>query len=541
MSRTVRIGTLLALVFVLAMSALIGCGTQQAAAPKPEEKKPTVLRMNNEEEPTTLDPALITSGTEIRIAKQTWTGLLDQDPDGKLIPKLAEKWDISADGKTYTFTLRKGVKFQNGREVTADDFVWSMTRALDPKMRSSTALLYLGDIVGAQAFNEGKAQTVTGLVAKDKSTLQITIDAAKAYFLAKLTYPTAYPIAKEEVAKGANWTEGHKAGTGPFILDKWTHKDKVMMSAWADYYEGKAKVNQLQWSIIGDQNTALLMYKNGELDIVEVPPLQYDSIKKDATLGKEERERARASVTYLALNQGAYAPFKDKRVRQAFAMAMDKKGLAQVVYQNTVDVAGGFLPPGIPGYDKTFTGLAFDPAKAKQLLAEAGFKDPAKMPKLVITYNSRSPNYDRMAQYYQAQWKQNLGVPVEIQGKEGGAYTSDVFAGNVVHVFIGSWGADYIDAQNFLSGLFASTSSRAKRVGYLSKPFDNATLTADVEKDQAKRTELYKQGDKILVADDAAVVPIYYPKYMWLQKPYVKGYERDSMEVIQLTRVTVEK
>lgn len=504
-------------------------------------KKPVVLRLNAVSEPVSLDPATTTAGTEIRIINQAYNGLLTQDQTGKLLPVLADSWKVSDDGKTYTFTLKKGVKFQNGREVTADDFVWSITRALAKDTKSSTAMLYLGDIVGAKDLNDGKTDKLAGLSAKDKYTLEFKIDAPKSYFPAKLTYPTAYVLAKEEVQKGANWVEGNKAGAGPYILEKWTHKDKVVMKAWDGFYAGKAKIPEIDWLMVTDENTALLMYKNGELDVVDVPALEYKKIKADATLSKELVEQGQSYVSYLALNQGAYAPFKNVKVRQAFAMAVDKAALVKVLYDDTKKVAQSFVPPGIPGFDPSFKGLPFDPAKAKQLLADAGYKDPSKMPKLVITYNTRSATAPKEAQFYQAQWQQNLGVPIDLLGKEGGAYTNDVFAGNVIHVFIGGWGADYLDPQNFLSGLFASTSTRSKRVGYSSKAFDDVALKADVEKDQAKRLTMYQQADKILVDDDAAVVPIYYNQWMYLVKPYVKGYQRSAIEVMPLNNATIDK
>ena len=542
MKRYLRI-ICLVLALLMCGAVLAGCGGQQAptpATPQPEKpKEPSVLRLNATAQPNYLDPAQANWAVEIRILRQVFVGLVGYNESKELVMKIAEKVDISPDGKTYTFTLRPGVKFHNGREVTAEDFVYSLTRALKPETKSAVAMLYLNDIVGAKDVADGNTDVLAGVKAVDKYTLAIEIDEVKPYFLAKLTYPTAYVVAREEVERlGESWVEGHLAGAGPFTLDNWAHNEKITLKAFPDYFEGTPTLDVIEWLMITDENTALLMYKNNELDVTEVPALQYEQIKNDPQLGKEMRQQPRASIEYFTMNRLAFEPFEDVRVRQALAMAIDRVAHLNVIYRNTRTLASSFTPPGVPGYDPNAYVHPFDPEKAKQLLAEAGYPDPSKFPKLTISYRTQ-PNQGPQAEFFQGQLQQNLGIPVELEGLEGTTYTQQRNAG-AFQAFFGGWGCDYLDPQNVLSLLFSTKSRYSQRWGSSNPEFDAYADAADLELDVDKRIELYKQADKVLI-NSAIMVPMTYPDHIWLQKPYVKGYERDASDVIPLFKARIEK
>ncbi|MGC4042706.1 MAG: peptide ABC transporter substrate-binding protein [Armatimonas sp.] len=536
---------LLAALSLSLMPLLAGCpgsGGGSAGGGGGAGKVSGVLRYPLTANPTTLDPALVQDGPTIDMLQNMYEGLVGWNEKSEVVPLIAEKMpEISADGKTYTFKIRDGVKFHNGRAVTADDVVYSITRSLNKNINSPVALNYLNDIEGAEAFAKGQATEVKGLKAPDPKTVVITLVAPRAYFLGKLTYPTAYVIAKEEVDKGDKSPTGGNTlnektaiGTGPFKLSEYVPRSKAVLVANDAYWQGKPKLTKIERPVILDTKTARNLYDAGQLDYVNEEKSNYEADSQNPALKDEIKLWDRAATFYLGINQTNYAPFKNKKVRQAFAHAIDKDAIVKNVLLGVNQKAEGVLPKGIPGFDPNLKGLNYDPAKAKALLAEAGFPDGKGLPPLTLSFREQVSDLRKTAEVVKEQLAQ-IGVNVNLQEMEWAAYLK-MNNDNKHDFFHMRWSADYIDAQNFLSLLLA-TGAPENHTGYSNPAYDALCKEADASTDPKKRLELYHKAEEIVV-DDAPWVPLYFQKDMELMKPHVTGI-RDSL-MGHLPHITTE-
>lgn len=487
-------------------------------------------------EPTTLDPALVEDGPTIDLLFQVFEGLVRWEVGNKLVPNLAERWEISPDGRTYTFYLKRGVKFHNGREMKAEDVRYSIERSLDPNTRSTTAGTYLNDIVGALDKLEGRAQTVKGIEVVDPYTIRFRVDAPKAYFLAKLTYPTAYVVCREAVEKtGGRVNEQSMIGTGPFRLKEYLLNQKIILEANPDYHNGRPRLDYIERPIILDSTTRHNMYERGELDVCDVQKGDLRRDQADPVLSKELHFFDRAAIFYLALNQVAFPPFRDKRVRQAFALAINRDEVVQVALMGVNQKANGILPPGIPGYDPSFKGWEYNPARARQLLAEAGYPAGRGFPKLTLTFREKTPDLRRVAEVVRDMLKRELNIEVELREMEWGAFLSALNKQTMPFYHL-RWAADYLDPQNFLS-VMLRTGTPENRIGYSNSEFDKLCDRADRTQDKQERIRLYRKAERIAV-EDAPWIPLYFQRDVELIKPYVKGI-RDTL-LGHLPHTTVE-
>ncbi len=484
------------------------------------------LRLPQFAEPTTLDPAQVEDGPTIELLMQVYEGLLQWNEKNELVPCLAEKWDVSNGGKTYTFHLRKGAKFHNGREVTAADFAFSIQRSLDPKLApkpSTVSMTYLNDLVGATEFHDGKATSIKGVEVVDDHTLRLTIDAPKSFFLAKLTYPTAYAACKEEIEKtGGAVTDASMIGTGAFKLTEYRKGDRIILSGNADYWGGAPKLARMERRIVLDNQTRHDKFEAGELDLSDVSMQTYRADKDNAKFQPLLKTFERPAVYYLALNQNAFPPFKDRRVRQAFAHAIDKSKIIASVHQGLPRQAEGIIPFGVPGYDPNFKGLPFDPARAKQLLTEAGFPEGKGFPPFKLSFRASVDDIKNTAVAIAGQLQENLGIQVELDETEWATFLTRRARGEMPCYFL-RWMADYLDPQNFVSTMLHSKAQQ-NSLGYSNPEYDRLSEQADVMQDAKKRMETYRKAEAIAVAD-APWVPIYFQKDVELWSPRLKGVE----------------
>jgi ABC-type transport system substrate-binding protein len=486
-------------------------------------------------EPTDYDPARVQDGTTIDLLQQIFEGLVKWSEQNEIVPNLAEKWKVSPDGKTYTFTLKKGVKFHNGREMTAEDFKYSLERACDPATQSQTSSSYLKDIVGAMDKINGKATEISGIKVIDPYTLSITIDAFKPYWLGNMTYPTGYVVCKEAIEQNGNVLD-HKAavGTGPFKLAEVRAGYEVTLAAHPDYHGGKPKLDFIARPILKDANTRLSKYEADELDLVVIAPGDLDRVQQDAKLKAEMKSFARPAIWYVGMNQDAPgSPFKKKEVRQAFAMAIDPQEVIRVALKGQADLANGILPPGVLGHNPNVKPLPYDPAKAKQLLAQAGYPDGKGFPTLTFSFRQDQPEVGAGAQVVAQQLKKNLGINLQLRPMEWGQFLKERSDKTMPLSYL-RWAADYLDAQNFLSLLLHSSqlingqeTNPENGVGYNNPVFDRLCEQADVERDPQKRIALYQQAEQLML-EDAPWRPLYFQRDVELIKPRVKGL-RDSL------------
>ena len=488
-------------------------------------------------DPPTLDPHLTSDTTSATIVVEVYSGLITIGIDLRLAPDIAESWDISDDGTVYTFHIRPEAKFHNGKSITAADFVYSINRAASPRTASPTADTYLGDIVGVRDVLDGIADTVSGVQAIDEKTLKITIDAPKAYFLAKLTYPTAFVLDQSQVESDPSWLDAPN-GSGPFKLKEYKIGERIILERFDEFYLEPAMLDEVHMNLVGGQ--AMAMYENDEIDITGVGLFDLERLKDpNEPMSKELKVSPPGfSVTYIGLNPNE-APFDDLKFRQALNYAIDKDVIANEVYSGRLVPAHGILPPGFPGYNPNLVGLRFDPELAKQLLAESSYADPDSRPRITITVPGTGGTIGLDLEVIQEMWIQNLGVEVEIQQGEGATYLQDLNRRKFQALAGLSWQADYPDPQDFLDILFHSE-SETNHGGYSNSEVDALLEAARVEIDVSKRVKLYNDAEKMIV-EDAAWVPLWYTGDRFLLlKPYIKGYALTPMTLPKLRHVYIE-
>jgi oligopeptide transport system substrate-binding protein len=507
-----------------------------------------VLRNPMSTDPTTFDPATLQDGTTIDLMQQVYEGLVRWDDKNQIVPNIAEKWEVSQDGKTYTFHLKHGVKFHHGREVKAADFKYSIERACDPTLNSPN-IGYLRDIVGVNArWNDKTAgiKEIPGLKVVDPYTLEITIDAFKPYWLGNMTYPNTYVVCREVLeTSGGKISDGNVVGTGPFMLEPGDYKisDQVKLTANPEYRDGKPKLDYVVREIIKDGSTRLSKYEAGELDMVQISPSDLEKVNNNPKLKADLKAFPRARIWYVGMNLGLpNSPFANPKVRQAFAMAIDKKEVIKVGLHDEADLANGILPPGVLGYNPQVKPIPFDPIKARELLAQAGYPGGKGFPPQPYTYRNDDPAVAEVADVIRQQIKTNLGIELQAHPMQWPEFLNErqnkrIQLGSI------SWGADYLDPQNFLTTLLHTDKNGDHQENglYYSNPeFDALCDQADVEHDPKKRIELYQKAEQIAV-NDAPWVPLYFQKDLLLIKPNVANYSNSLFGILPYTQLTVTK
>ncbi|MBM3943441.1 MAG: peptide ABC transporter substrate-binding protein [SAR202 cluster bacterium] len=523
------------LLAALATLVLASCsGPKPSSAPSPTSVPSTSLQQEAAKprggrlvrlgsDPTTLDPQKASDTTAAAILVEVFGGLVTIDPDLNIVPDLAERWDISPDGLVYTFHLNPKAKFHDGRTVAAEDVRYSLDRAADPKTQSPVVDTYLGDIVGVKERLRGKAQTVSGLQVLDNQTIRITIDAPKSYFLAKLTYPTAFVVDRKNVESNPQGWFLRPNGTGPFKLAEYKLGDTLLLKANADYHLGAPYLDEAEFILGG--GSAMLMYENDEIHVTGVGLADLERVKDPSNPLNKELQRAgpQFEIGYLGFNVKD-PPFDDPKVRMAMNLAFDRQKIASKVLSDLVIPAKGILPPGFPGYNSAVQGYAYNPDKARQLLKESKYgANLAQLPPITLTMpGNLGASVGLDLEVILQAWKQELGINVEIQQTEWAIFLEDVNRRRFQMYELG-WIADYPDPQDFLDVLFHSQSSN-NHSNYSNPQVDQLLEQARVEPDQAKRYALYHQVEQ-LVLEDAPWVLLWHGSERYvLIKPEVQGY-----------------
>ena len=499
-------------------------GLANSSESESSAKRDNIFRLNFSDPPT-FDPALVTDTTSASIIVEIFSGLVTLNKDLEIIPDLAESWDISDDGKKYTFNLRKGIKFSNGDPVKASDFKWAIERASNPDTGSLNAEVYLGDIVGVKEVIEsgGSLTEVSGLKAIDDNTLEITIDEPKTYFLAKLTYPTAFVLNKDYIEKqGEDWID-NPVGTGPFILSEYQIGQTLKLKKNENYWAEKAKVDGIIMNLAG--GVSMAMYENDEIDITGVGLADLERVKDpNDSLSKDlVNVPPQFSLNYIGFNVNM-PPFDDVNFRKALSYAVDKEIIAEKIYSGLTKPSYSIIPPGFPGYSPSIKGIEFNEELAKEYLAKSKYSDPSTRPRIIVTIpgTGGSPGLD--TEVISDMWKETLGIEVEIQQVEWATYLQDMNRKRL-QLWAGSgWQADYADPQDFIDVLFYSKSD-VNHGNYSNPEVDKLILEARTEVDNNRRFLLYNQAEQMIV-DEAAIFPLWFDTDGYaLVKPWVKGYE----------------
>jgi peptide/nickel transport system substrate-binding protein/oligopeptide transport system substrate-binding protein len=477
---------------------------------------------------STLDPAIGYDWQNWSLIKSLFSRLMDYKPGTTiLVPDLAESYAVSPDGLTYTFKLRHGVKFHNGREMTADDVAYSYNRTVNPKTQSP-GQGFFKSIAGYDDMAAGKADHMSGIKVVDPYTLAITLSKPDATFLQVVALNFSGVVAKEDVAKwGADYGH-HPDGTGAYYLDSWTLGQELVMKRNTDYYtKGVPYLDEVDIKIGAEPLTALLQLQKGQIDIAGdgIPPASFLQVMNNPDEKKLVVSAPQLETSYLTMNVNM-KPLNDVRVRQAINMAINKDRIVKII-NGRADIATQPLPPGMPGYDPNFKGYAYDPDKAKELLKEANYDSSQSMDLMV--YNT-DPN-PRIAQAIQ-QDLAAVGITVNIKSLDQSVIISAGGTANTVPLIWSGgmgWIADFPDPSDFygpILGCAGAVKGGWNWSWYCNKEIDAEAAKADgmVAPDQADaRAKLWSQIFEKIMTQDAPWVPVFNEKRYTLHSARIGG------------------
>jgi len=480
------------------------------------------LIFNNGSEPETLDPAIMTGVTEHTLALALYEGLTSHDPETlEPRPGVALRWEVSADGRTYTFSLRKNAKWSNGDPVTAEDFRWSWYRVMT-HLEADYAYLMKDYIAGGKKFFAAHVETVkgtkkpasyevfqelVGVTVPDPYTLVVKLANPTAYFLDLTTFETYMPVHRATVEKwGDQWTRPeHWVGNGPFRLQEWSPRKRIVMVPDPQYWDaGFVKLTKITALPLDDLDVVYKKFINGEVHWVKtVPTAKLDDAKK-----RPEYFVAPYLGSYFYRFNTTREHLKDKRVRKALSLAVNRKTITGDVTKAGQIPAPWFCPAIASAKYEPPKGFAYDPDQARKLMAEAGYHDGPggkQFPKLTVFYNT-SEDHKKVAERIAQMWRENLGINVSLRNSEWKVYLKTVE--NLEYdVARAGWIGDYGDPMTFLD--MWVTGGGNNNTGWASPRYDALILQAQKEQDLAKRAKILQEAERIVVEDEFPILPIY--------------------------------
>jgi ABC-type oligopeptide transport system substrate-binding subunit len=496
-----------------------------------------VLTFNNGPEPELLDPAVMSGEPDGRLARLLFEGLCVNDPVTlEPRPGQADRWSVSADGRTYRFHLRPGLTWADGTPLNAQDFVWSWRRVLSPATGSRYAS-FLFPVKNAEAYAGGALadSTQLGLAAPDDTTFVVTLERPTPYFLFLTTFYTALPTPRARVeAGGARWAHPLRlVGNGPFRVTAWRPKDRIVLVPNERYWDrSSVRLERVVALAVDDNRTSTNLYKAGVIDWQpsgQVPKQVLPAIR---------RFRDFQGGPYHGLYFYSFAvgtpPLDNPWVRRALNLATDRATLARDVLKGTVRASGNMTPTGYAGYAAP-PPVPYDPARARECLARAGYPGGRGFPRLEILFNTSEDNR-LIAEALQAMWKRDLGIEVTLSNQEYASYMAATVARRY-QVARRSWIGDYPDPMTFLS-VWRSTDGN-NRTGWSSPRYDALLRAAEDEVDPARRLGLLAEAERLLL-DEGPVLPLYQYESAQLVKPYVRGIVPNVLEVHPLQGVWID-
>lgn len=517
-----------------------GATVAPTSAPQPttaaQPATPKVIRMRITRDPKSLEPGLFSELITGYIANDMHAQLLRFDDKNQPVPYIAKSWQVSSDGLTYTFNLRNDVKFQNGRTVVADDFVYTFTRDLDPRVKAAIGPTDFSNVKGAKEYIAGTAKTVEGFQAPDATTFKIVLTQPEPAMLMRLASPFTAVIPKEAVVDGKPQWKDKPIGAGAFRYVDWQTNVKVVLEANPDYFLGKPKIDRLEYVVVPDATTAIAQYQKGELDIIGVSGGQLAQVNNDPTLSKELKTFPRAQLTFFVLNEKRVPAFKDKRARQAFIYAINRQQLIDKVMLGDRYLATGYVPTGISEAVPDEKAYSYDPAKAQDLMAQAGFPGGKGFPKIEFVTTSDEGS---LAEALTAMLKSNLGIDVTVRIGESGDVLNGLWALDKWDIVSWGWTADYPSADNWLYQLLYSKLD-SNFASYNNPDYDKLVDKALSEMDSAKRIADWQTVEK-MAHDEAPMIPFGFAKNLFLVKPYVKGFSAGMMGPNKFENVDIVK
>lgn len=484
------------------------------------------LRVGNGTEPQDLDPHVVTGVPEHKIITALLEGLVTYSPTGEIAPGVAERWEISADGLTYTFHLRADAKWSNGEPVTSQDFVSSFKRILTPALGAEYAYK-LFHLVGAEEFNAGKIADFAqvGAQALDGRTLRLTLKHRTPFLLESLKHYAWFPVHLTTLEKfggadrkGSAWTRaGNYVGNGPFTLTGWKPNQKITVTRSPTYWDRAAvKLDAIEFFAIDSADTEEREFRTGRIDYAYSLPLG-----KIETYRRENADTYRATPyygTYFYRINVTKKPLDDKRVRRALALAVDRESIIQNILRDAGQRPAYHFTPPTENFASSAR-ISGDLAEARRLLAEAGYPEGKGLPKVEILFNT-SDSHRTIAEAIQQMWRTRLGVDASVTNEEWKVYLDTVQTGNY-QIARAGWIGDYGDPHTFLD--MWTTGGGNNQTGWSHADYDRILRGALETKTEPERMAVYQQLEAIL-ADEAPVIPIYFYTRIYAISPRVKNW-----------------
>jgi oligopeptide transport system substrate-binding protein len=483
-------------------------------------------------EPATLDPAM-THEKAAGVVGHVFSGLVRLNPELGLDPDIAESWEVSDNGKVYTFHLREDAQFHDGRPITSAAVKASWERATNPELDSPTAAAYLGDIVGVSERIAGEADDISGLEVLDLQTLRVTIDSPKPYFLFKLAQPATFVIDEGNLDSGDQWWR-QPNGSGPFKLHSWRPGNVIVLNKNEAYLPSAPEIDSVIY-YLGE--AGLPAYEAGQVDAAEVSYWNLARVQDPGEAASVDLHSGHRYCTWQVAFNSTNPPFDEQAVRQAFSMAIDRGQLANNVLQNAAVPASSILPPGMPGYIERPASISYDLAQAEVLLAESSHQSASALPDLIMAaagIGSPEPFVTALIN----QWETNLGVKIEVELLDPVHYP-DLVRNHQANMYFLKWCADYPDPENILDTLFHS-SGYGNIGGYANPEVDSILEHARTEMDNVERLRLYQEAET-LIEEDAPMIQLVHPLSHTLVRPYVQSFQLSPIEVVWPAYVSIER
>ncbi|MGG4168029.1 peptide ABC transporter substrate-binding protein [Rossellomorea vietnamensis] len=523
------------LLFMLAAcTATKDAGSESSSGDNKKEDAGKVLHLNNGAEPTSFDPPIGFDSYSWTALNNLMEGMTRLNADHEPEAAMAEKWDVSEDGKVYTFHIRDNAKWSNGDNVSAGDFVFAWKRLLNPDTGSPAA--FLGYFIeGGEAFNTGKGSADdVKVAAKDEKTFEVTLTSPQAYFLSVIANPAFFPINEKVATENPEWFAEADTfvANGPFKLTEWEHDSHFVMEKNDQYWDkDSVKLDKVHWAMVNDTNTDYQLYKTGELDTADVP----------ADLSKQLFEEGKVNVedqagTYFYRFNLEKEPFQNQNIRKAFAMAVDQQQMVDFVTKNKEKPAYGFVSKGFKdpsgkdfreaNGDLVTTDVEEAKALLKKGMEEEGYDN---LPEVTLTY-STSDTHQKIAEALQQMFKENLDVDVKLANMEWNVFQDEQKALKF-QLSRSSFLADYADPINFLENF--QTGHSMNRTGWGNENYDKLIQQAKNEADEGKRFEMMYEAEKILM-DEMPIIPIHFYNHVYLQNEDVTGIVRHPVGYMEL-------
>ena len=499
-----------------------------------------ILRLNNENEPTSLDSTKAFDNVSYNILNNLMEGLTRLGDTHEPEEATAESWEVSDDGLTYTFTIREDANWSNGEPVTANDFEFAWKRLADPETAADAA--FLTDLIeGASAYNSGEGSADDMAVsAVDDKTLEVTLNSPQAYFLSIISNPAFFPVHQATVEEDDSWAAEADTfvGNGPFALTGWNHNSNLTMDKNEEYWDvDSVQLDGVVWEMVSDRNTEYQMFETGDLHTSSIPTELAEQLIADGDVHFEDQ-----SGTYFYRFNVEMEPFQNEKIRKAFSMAVDQQEIVDYVTKRNENAAHGFVANGFPepsGEDFRDVGgdlLSFDPEEANSLLEEGMEEEGySELPDITLSYNT-SDEHKLIAEVLQDMFKTNLDVDVTLANTEWNVFL-EAQQNLEMQFSRSSFIADFADPINYLESFV--TGSSMNRTGWSNDEYDDLIAAAKSEADEQTRFEMMHQAEEILMKE-APIFPIYFYNQPLLQADEVSGIIRHPVGYIELKWASIQ-